>query len=129
MNIGDTLSLVKKGYSVAEIKEISTLAETSAEIIELAKSATNYEDFTSLLEVTREPEKEQTEPTTPPADRSESEGAAPEEKKENGDYQKEIDSLRAQLQEAQKKNASADLSGGAKYDHEERLKDMMRSLY
>ena len=129
MNLGDTLSLVKKGYSVAEIKEISTLAESSAEIIELAKSATNFEDFTSLLEVTREPEPATPEPITPPADMPEGAAAAPEGVKENEDFKKEIESLRAQLAQAQKQNASADLSGGAKDDHEERLKDMMRSLY
>lgn len=129
MNIGDSLSLIKKGYTVTQIKEISALSQDNVEIVELAKSATTYDDFTQLLEVIREPEPDKSAPVTPPADNPESEGAASEEKKEEIDYKAEAEKLRAQLQQAQKANASADLSGSAKDDHEERLKDLMRSIY
>lgn len=125
MNLSDSLSLVKKGYTVAQIKEISALSAESADIIELAKSATTYEDFTALLEVTREPEPAKADPVTPPVDTSKSEETAPEEV----DYKAENEKLRAQLAQAQKVNAQADLSGSAQDDHEERLKDLMRSCY
>lgn len=129
MNIGDSLSLIKKGYTVTQIKEISALSQDNVEIVELAKSATTYDDFTQLLEVIREPEPDKSAQVTPPADTPESEGAAPEEEKEEIDYKAEAEKLRAQLQQAQKANTSADLSGSAKDDHEERLKDLMRSIY
>lgn len=129
MNLSDSLSLVKKGYTVAQIKEISALSAESADIIELAKSATTYEDFTALLEVTREPEPAKADPVTPPADAPKSEETAPEEKKEEVDYKAENEKLRAQLAQAQKTNTQADLSGSAQDDHEERLKDLMRSCY
>lgn len=127
MNLSDSLSLVKKGYTVAQIKEISALSAESADIIELAKSATTYEEFTALLEVIREPAK--ADPVTPPADAPKSEETAPEEKKEEVDYKAEAEKLRAQLAQAQKANTGADLSGSAKDNHEEILKDLMRSCY
>lgn len=129
MNLSDSLSLVKKGYTVAQIKEISALSAESADIIELAKSATTYEDFTQLLEVTREPDPAKADPVTPPVDAPQSEETAPEEKKEEVDLKTENEKLRAQLAQAQKANAQADLSGSAQDDHEERLKDLMRSCY
>ncbi len=129
MNISDSLSLIRKGYTVTQIKEISALSQDNAEIIELAKNAGGFEDFTSLLEVVSEPEHAKAEPVTPRADNAESAGAAAEEEKEDDELEADVGKLKAQLAQAQKANTQADISGSAQDDHEERLKDLMRSCY
>lgn len=129
MNIGDTLALLKVGYKANEIKEISALSEGNVEIIELAKSSQSLEDFRTLLEISREEQQTQTAPE-PPAEPPKSEETPQEtEDKEKADLRKQLDDMKAQLAQAQKANVSADVSGNVRDETEERLKDLMRSLY
>lgn len=128
MKIGDTLSLLKAGYKANEISEISALSNDNAEIIELAKSAQGIEDFKTLLELSREAAGEDPAPE-PPAEPDESVQTPPEQSKENAELLKEIDDLKAQLAKAQKANVSKDNSDGDGDKTEERLKELMQSLY
>lgn len=128
MKIGDTLSLLKNGYKSEEIKEISALSEGNVEIMELAKSAQNMDEFKTLLEISRvEPAKEQT--PEPPAEHAESEQSPQETDKEKAELLKENEELKKMLEQAQKANVSKDASGGAGDTTEEQLMDLMRSLY
>ena len=129
MNIGDTLALVRAGYKAGDIKEISALSEGNVEIVELAKSASGMDEFKTLLEISREDPKQQTDPE-PPADAGNGTQTAPETfEKENAELKKALEETRAQLAQAQKANLSANRSDGDGDKTEERLADMMRSLY
>ena len=130
MNIGDTLTLLKAGYKANEIKEISALSQGNVEMIELAKSTQSLEDFKTLLEISGEEQQTQNAPE-PPAEppKSEESPQEPIEDKEKADLRKQLDDMRAQLAQAQKANVSADASGNIGDKTEERLSDLMRSLY
>ena len=128
MKIGDTLSLLKAGYKANEISEISALSNDNAEIIELAKSAQGIEDFKTLLELSRE-EAGKTPAPEPPAEPDESDQSPQDNSKENAELRKEVDDLKAKLAQAQKANVSKDNSDGEGDKTEERLIDLMRSLY
>lgn len=128
MKIGDTLSLLKNGYKADEIKEISALSEGNVEIMELAKSAQNMDEFKTLLEISRE-EPANDKAHEPPAEHAESEQSPQEPDKEKAELLKENEELKKMLEQAQKANVSKDASGGAGDTTEEQLMDLMRSLY
>ena len=128
MKIGDTLSLLKAGYKANEISELSALSNDNAEIIELAKSEQGIEDFKTLLELSRE-EAGTTPDPEPPAEPDESDQSPQEGSKEHAELRKESDDLKSQLAQARKANLSQDHSDGEGDKTEERLTELMRSLY
>lgn len=128
MKIGDTLSLLKNGYKAEEIKEISALSDGNVEIMELAKSAQNMDEFKTLLEISREEPAKDKAPE-PPAEHAESEQPPQEPDKEKAELLKENEELKKMLEQAQKANVSRDASGDAGDTTEEQLMDLMRSIY
>lgn len=125
MTIPEIITLTAKGYKPAEIKEISTLAAASDDIIELAKACDGIEDLRALIELSSTSPEPGSEKVEQPAEAAESVPTPPEE---NESIRKELEAVRAELKAAQKANAARDNSGN-EIKVEDTLADIMRSCY
>lgn len=126
MTIPEIIALTAKGYKPAEIKEISTLAAASDDIVELAKACDGIEELKELIELSCA-SPDQAPETRQPAETPESE-VTPQEDKEVEKLRQEIEKTRAELKAAQKANAAKDNSGN-EIKVEDTLADIMRSCY
>lgn len=109
MKFGQIVDLSLAGYTREQITAIDAVKDPKA--VELALSVKNFDEFNALAGMADSAEE------TPPEDQkdkkpAESAPAAPETPKPEDDKEKELNELKAKLAEAQKANASKDLSGG-----------------
>lgn len=109
MKFGQIVDLSLAGYTREQITAIDAVKDPKA--VELALSVKNFDEFNALAGMADSAEE------TPPEDLqdnkpAESVPADPEKPKQEDDKEKEINNLKAKLAEAQKVNASKDLSGG-----------------
>ena len=126
MTIPEIIALTARGYKPAEIKEISALAATSEDIIELAKACDGLDELKELVELSSaSPDPAHTPETMQPAETPESAATPPAEYES---IRKELEAVRADLKAAQKANAARDNSGN-EIKVEDTLADIMLSCY
>lgn len=111
MKITEIGTLLTKGYSVGDIKELAEMSADTPEVLEMAKTGTKLSDIKELIALADSGD--DTAGTTPPDPDA---GKDPEAdlKTQNENLKKENEELRKTVGDIQKDNAAKDLSGGVK---------------
>lgn len=126
MKITEIASLLGKGYSVTDIKELAEISATTPEVLEMAKTGAKVSDLKDLIALA---DSGKDEPgTTPPDPEQKKDPSTPDLKTQIETLQKENSELKATVGKIQKENAAKDNSGGNKpADPEDILADIMKS--
>lgn len=127
MKITEIASLVTKGFSVSDIKELAEMSATTPEVLEMAKTGAKVSDIKDLIALA---DSGKDEPgTIPPDPEQEKDPSTPDLKTQIENLQKENSELKATVSKIQKENARMDHSGDNKpIDPMDTLADIFKDV-
>ena len=112
MKITEIASLVTKGFSVSDIKELAEMSATTPEVLEMAKTGAKVSDIKDLVALA---DSGKDEPGTPSPDpEQKKDPSTPDLEAQIENLQKENSELKATVSKIQKENARQDHSGDNK---------------
>ena len=123
MKISEMITLIGKGYTPSDIKEISDLSKGNSDILNLAASVSNMTELNNLIALSGDEQEEETA-TIPQEDAGESDQTTPEKDKDD-----KIAELEEMVRKLQNENRKEDLSQNTKVTDDEILNDLMQSCY
>lgn len=130
MNLAEMIKLGSVGYKPADIKRFNESKIDSKDLIELAKNGYSVSDVDELIKSAQEAEQVQpeTDNQVVPA-QDEKPGEEANENKELTSLKQELDETKKKLEKLQSQNAFQNLGPVDDTSNEDKFKDALRNLY
>lgn len=126
MKITEMASLLGKGYKVEDIKELATIAATTPEALEMAKTGAKVSDIKDLIALA-DAGNAKPDVNTPDPEQGESD-PTPDYQKLYEDLKKESEDLKQTVSKLQEDNTRKDNGGNVQKDPEDILADIMKNF-
>lgn len=125
MKLTEMASLLGKGYKVEDLKELATIAATTPEALEMAKTGAKVSDIKDLIAMADAGEDKTG--TTPPDPEQGKDDPTPDYKQLYDNLKKKSEELEAQVSKLQEDNTRKNTDGGnVQKDPEDILADIMK---
>ena len=126
MKITEIASLIGKGYKVDEVKELATIAATTPEALEMAKTGAKVSDIKELIALADAGDESKPDANTPDPEAGKKD-QTPDYQKMYEELKKESEELKAKVSKLQEDNTHKNNEGEEKKP-EDILSDIMKSL-
>ena len=126
MKITEIASLIGKGYKVEEVKELATIAATTPEALEMAKTGAKVSDIKELIALADAGDESKPDANTPDPEAGKKD-QTPDYQKMYEELKKESEELKAKVSKLQEDNTHKNNEGEEKKP-EDILSDIMKSL-